>query len=82
MLRLQYLRLGRLTDGSHRPARAGAAGSGAGGDKLSEDNWDDDDIEEELSTDLRLVVLLHPAFTYRLRSHLPLSAEPGKTKTK
>ena len=63
-------------------ASAGAAGSAARGDKLWEDNWDDDDIEEELSTNLRLVVLLHPAFTYRLRSHLPLSAEPGKTKTK
>jgi len=44
-------------------AGAGPAGSAAGGDKLWEDNWDDDDIEEEFSTQLRLVVLLHPAFT-------------------
>ena len=52
-------------------ASAGAAGSAARGDKLWEDNWDDDDIEEEFSTQLRLVVPLHPAFTYRLKSHLP-----------
>ena len=45
-------------------AGAGSAGSAAGGDKLWEDNWDDDDIEEEFSTQLRLVVLLHPAFTH------------------
>ena len=51
-------------------ASAGAAGSVAGGDKLWEDNWDDDDIEE-FSTQLRLVVPLHPTFTYRLKSHLP-----------
>ena len=44
-------------------AGAGPAGSAAGGDKLWEDNWDDDDIEEEFSTQLRLVVLLHLAFT-------------------
>ena len=34
---------------------AGSAGSAAGGDKLWEDNWDDDDIEEEFSTQLRFV---------------------------
>jgi len=34
-------------------AGAGAAGSTGGGDKLWEDNWDDDDIEEEFSTQLR-----------------------------
>jgi len=34
-------------------ASAGTAGSAAGGDKLWEDNWDDDDIEEEFSTQLR-----------------------------
>jgi len=34
-------------------ANAGAAGSTGGGDKLWEDNWDDDDIEEEFSTQLR-----------------------------
>jgi len=34
-------------------AGAGSAGSAAGGDKLWEDNWDDDDIEEEFSTQLR-----------------------------
>jgi len=34
-------------------AGAGAAGSAAGGDKLWEDNWDDDDVEEEFSTQLR-----------------------------
>jgi hypothetical protein len=41
-------------------AGAGAAGSAAGGDKLWEDNWDDDDIEEEFSTQLRFVIMLHP----------------------
>ena len=41
-------------------ASAGAAGSAAVGDKLWEDNWDDDDIEEEFSTQLRFVILLHP----------------------
>lgn len=45
-------------------AGAGSAGSAAGGDKLWEDNWDDDDIEEEFSTQLRLVVLLRPGFTH------------------
>ncbi|KAF9645090.1 hypothetical protein BDM02DRAFT_703570 [Thelephora ganbajun] len=34
-------------------AGAGATGPAAGGDKLWEDNWDDDDIEEEFSTQLR-----------------------------
>jgi len=32
---------------------AGGPGSAAAGDKLWEDNWDDDDIEEEFSTQLR-----------------------------
>jgi hypothetical protein len=39
---------------------AGTAGSAPGGDKLWEDNWDDDDIEEEFSTQLRFVTL-YPA---------------------
>jgi hypothetical protein len=39
---------------------AGSAGSAVGGDKLWEDNWDDDDIEEEFSTQLRFATLLHP----------------------
>ena len=47
-------------------AGAGAAGSAAGGDKLWEDNWDDDDIEEEFSTQLRFVVLSYPTCTYSL----------------
>ena len=62
-------------------AGAGAAGSAAGGDKLWEDNWDDDDIEEEFSTQLRLVVLLHNAYTFRLIPVLPLRAELEKTKS-
>jgi len=32
----------------------------SGGDTLWEDNWDDDDIEDEYSVQLRLVFLLHP----------------------
>ena len=79
-LRLQNPRLGRLTDESRRPTGAGAAELVAESDKLWEDDWDDDDTGEEFSTQLRLVVLPHPTFTYRLRSHLPLSAEPGKTR--
>ena len=43
-------------------ASAGAAGSAVGGDKLWEDNWDDDDIEEEFSTQLRFA-RIHPAHT-------------------
>lgn len=39
----------------------GGAGSAAAGDKLWEDNWDDDDIEEEFSTQLRFA-LSHPAY--------------------
>ena len=62
-------------------ASAGAAGSAAGGDKLWEDNWDDDDIEEEFSTQLRFAFLLHPASVCLLKSHLPLRAELEKTKT-
>ena len=37
-------------------AGAGAAGSAVGGDKLWEDNWDDDAIEEEFSTQLRFAI--------------------------
>ena len=39
---------------------AGATGPAAGGDKLWEDNWDDDDIEDEFSTQLRFAILFHP----------------------
>jgi hypothetical protein len=46
-------------------AAPGAATSG--GDKLWEDNWDDDDIEDEFSVQLRQVLLkfhrLRPLFT-------------------
>ncbi len=41
-------------------AHLGGAAPGAaksGGDKLWEDNWDDDDIEDEFSVQLRYVVI-------------------------
>ena len=42
----------------------GAAGSAAAGDKLWEDNWDDDDIEEEFSTQLRSFALSIPPLLF------------------
>ena len=59
----------------------GTAGSAAGGDKLWEDNWDDDDIEEEFSTQLRSVILLHPPLICHLNPCLSLRAELEKTKS-
>lgn len=49
------------TDLAHLAGTApGAAKSG--GDKLWEDNWDDDDIEDDFSVQLRCVTI----FSYRL----------------
>jgi 26 proteasome complex subunit DSS1 len=45
-------------------ASAGAAGSISAGDKLWEDNWDDDDIEEEFSTQLRFFIPFHFTLTF------------------
>jgi 26 proteasome complex subunit DSS1 len=59
----------------------GAAGSAAAGDKLWEDNWDDDDIEEEFSTQLRSFILSHSTFALRLKYHPFLRSELEKTKT-
>ncbi|KAF9646667.1 hypothetical protein BDM02DRAFT_3262147 [Thelephora ganbajun] len=50
-------------------AGAGVAGSAAGGDKLWEDNWGDDDIEGEFSTQLRkdkIEIRRNAALTARL----------------
>jgi len=44
-------------------AHLGGAAPGSaksGGDKLWEDNWDDDDIEDEFSVQLRFVCNAHP----------------------
>ena len=60
-------------------AGAGPAGSAAGGDKLWEDNWDDDDIEEEFSTQLRLVVFLPSPF-YAFSNATPLFLEPNSKR--
>lgn len=63
-------------------AGAGSAGSAAGGDKLWEDNWDDDDIEEEFSTQLRFVPS-HPTYPRRPRSEPLLPSSRGELeKTK
>jgi hypothetical protein len=59
----------------------GAAGSAAAGDKLWEDNWDADDIEEEFSTQLRFFVFFHPAFASWLKYHPFLRSELEKTKS-
>jgi len=45
-------------------ADAGAAGSASAGDKLWEDNWDDDDIEDEFSTQLRFFAFSHSTVTF------------------
>lgn len=62
-------------------AGSGTAGSAAGGDKLWEDNWDDDDIEEEFSTQLRFVVLVHSLSTLFEHTSPSLRAELAKTKS-
>lgn len=61
-------------------ANAGSAGSAAAGDKLWEDNWDDDDIEEEFSTQLRFFILLPLSLMCHLNPCLCLRAELEKTK--
>ena len=61
-------------------ASAGAAGSAAAGDKLWEDNWDDDDIEEEFSTQLRFFICLISPLTCHLNPCVHLRAELEKTK--
>ena len=61
-------------------ANAGAAGSAAGGDKLWEDNWDDDDIEEEFSTQLRFVILSRSPW-HVIQTHVFLS-QGGTRKDK
>lgn len=45
------------TDLAHLSGAAPGAAT-SGGDKLWEDNWDDDDIEDEFSVQLRCVLLL------------------------
>lgn len=64
-------------------AHLGGAAPGAaksGGDKLWEDNWDDDDIEDEFSVQLRYVsadhaYMWHLDKSYRYRNEL---AKTGK----
>jgi len=43
---------------------------------LWEDNWDDDDIEDEFSTQLRFAILLHPL----VMSSKPTSLSQGGTR--
>ena len=59
-------------DGQTDLAHLGGAAPGAaksGGDKLWEDNWDDDDVEDDFSAQLRYVFIFSCLYLLRSLMH-------------